>query len=63
MAGLGLQLGSFALFILSVGIFHRRLTLRPTDLSLQLHSKWIWAMWMLYTVSMPIVVGNAFRMV
>lgn len=63
VAGLGVQLGAFAIFILSVGIFHRRLTLSPTDVSLQLGGKWRRAMWMLYTVSTLIVVRSAFRLV
>ncbi|KAF1961704.1 putative RTA1 domain protein [Byssothecium circinans] len=63
MAGLGVQLGAFAVFILSVAIFHRRLTLRPTDISAQLDRKWRRAMWMLYTVSILIVIRSVFRLV
>lgn len=63
MAGLGVQLGAFAIFIMNVAIFHRRLTLRPTEISVQVDKEWRRAMWMLYTVSALIVVRSAFRLV
>lgn len=63
MAGLGVQLGAFSLFMLSVWVFHRRLSLRPTEMSLQLDGKWRRAIWMLYAVSVLIIVRSLFRLV
>ncbi|KAJ4347283.1 uncharacterized protein N0V89_011223 [Didymosphaeria variabile] len=61
IAGLGVQLGAFAIFILSVAIFHRRLVLEPTDVSME-HKTWNRYMWMLYAVSGLIVVRSVFRL-
>ncbi|KAL1595170.1 hypothetical protein SLS60_009858 [Paraconiothyrium brasiliense] len=61
IAGLGVQLGAFAIFILSVIIFHRRLVLEPTEMSI-MHKTWNRYMWMLYTVSGLIVVRSIFRL-
>ncbi|KAL5429894.1 hypothetical protein PMIN07_010500 [Paraphaeosphaeria minitans] len=62
VAGLGVQLGAFAVFILSVVVFHRRLVLEPTEVSLEFKN-WARSMWMLYAVSGLIVVRSSFRLV
>lgn len=62
IAGLGVQLGAFAVFITSVAIFHRRLVLEPTEMSME-HKSWRRYMWMLYAVSGLIIVRSVFRLV
>lgn len=62
VAGLGVQLGAFTIFIMSVAIFHRRLALHPTEISRE-HNGWRKYMWMLYTVSILIVVRSVFRLI
>ena len=61
VAGLGVQLGAFAVFILNVAIFHRRLILQPTEASIQLKN-WRRYMWVLYAVSGLIIVRSAYRL-
>lgn len=60
--GLAVQLGAFAVFILSVAIFHRRLIMDPTEISTQ-HRGWTKYMWMLYTVSILIIIRSVFRLI
>jgi hypothetical protein len=62
VGGLGVQLGAFAIFILSVAIFHRRLALNPTEMSRE-HEGWRKYMWMLYSVSILIIVRSVFRLI
>ncbi|OAG11398.1 putative RTA1 domain protein [Paraphaeosphaeria sporulosa] len=61
VAGLGVQLVAFSVFILSVAVFHRRLVLEPTEISME-HKSWARYMWMLYAVSGLIVVRSIFRL-
>jgi tellurite resistance protein TehA-like permease len=63
IAGLGVQLGAFAIFILMAAVVHRRLNLEPTTTSLRTHVKWRKYFWLLYGVSTLIVVRSLFRMV
>jgi hypothetical protein len=63
IAGLGVQLGAFAIFISMAVIVHRRLNNEPTAVSQRMHVKWRRYFWLLYTVSMLIVVRSAFRLV
>ncbi|KAF1973405.1 putative RTA1 domain protein [Bimuria novae-zelandiae CBS 107.79] len=61
IGGLCVQLGAFAVFIVSVGIFHRRLVLVPMEVS-RMHDTWRRYMWMLYAVSGLIIVRSIFRL-
>jgi hypothetical protein len=61
VAGLGVQLGAFAVFIFSVALFHRRLVAQPTDVSME-HKSWRKYIWMLYAMSGLIIVRSVFRL-
>jgi hypothetical protein len=61
VAGLGVQLGAFAVFILSVAIFHRRLLAKPTEVSME-YKSWRRYMWTLYAMSGLIIVRSVFRL-
>lgn len=63
MAGLGFQLVAFALFIMTAGIFHRRLNQQPTQTSKRPHVMWRRHMWSLYAVSMLIILRSTFRLI
>jgi hypothetical protein len=61
IGGLAVQLVAFAVFVMSVGILHRRLVLVPTEVS-RMHTTWLRYMWLLYAVSGLIIVRSIFRL-
>jgi tellurite resistance protein TehA-like permease len=63
IAGLGVQLGAFAIFILMTVVVHRRLNDEPTPTCIRAHVKWRRCFWLLYLVSTLIVIRSAFRLV
>jgi len=63
VSGLSIQLGAFAIFILMAVILHRRLILEPTIISKNPLVLWKRHIWILYGVSMLIVVRSAFRLI
>lgn len=60
IAGLGTQLGAFGLFIINTAIFHRRVAADPTPVSM--NGGWRRYLWMLYGVSLLVVVRGIFRL-
>ncbi|PVI03260.1 putative RTA1 domain protein [Periconia macrospinosa] len=60
IAGLSIQLGAFGLFIINTIIFHRRLVASPTPVSM--NGGWRRYLWMLYGVSLLVVVRSIFRL-
>lgn len=63
IVGLGIQLISFTIFGLTAMLFHRRLRNSPTPQSYQVDQSWIKTMYMLYGVSVLIIVRSIFRIV
>jgi hypothetical protein len=61
--GLAIQLVSFALFGLTAVLFHTRLRRFPTPKSYQVDQSWIKVMYMLYGVSVLIIIRSIFRIV
>jgi hypothetical protein len=61
--GLAVQLISFTLFAVCAIIFHRRLRRNPTARSYQVGPKWVQTLYMLYIVSVLIVIRSVFRIV
>ncbi|KAF2134063.1 RTA1 like protein, partial [Dothidotthia symphoricarpi CBS 119687] len=62
IGGLAFQLVAFTFFILMTALFHHRLNQQPTATSLRTHVKWRRQVWLLYTVSMLVVVRCVFRL-
>ena len=63
IAGLAIQLISFTLFGCTAVLFHTRLRKSPTQQSYQVDQSWIKTMYMLYGVSMLIILRSIFRIV
>lgn len=63
LLGLAIQLISFVLFAVCAIIFHRRFLRKPTDRSYHVDPKWVQTLWMLYAVSVLIVIRSVFRIV
>ncbi|KAH8594841.1 RTA1 like protein-domain-containing protein [Bisporella sp. PMI_857] len=61
--GLVIQLISFSLFGLTAILFHTRLRRSPTLRSYQVDQSWVKRMWMLYSVSVLIIIRSIFRIV
>ncbi|KAE9379719.1 RTA1-domain-containing protein [Stipitochalara longipes BDJ] len=63
LIGLAIQLVSFALFGFCAIIFHKRIRRSPTTRSQQAGSKWLHTLYMLYAVSLLIIIRSVFRVV
>ena len=63
LIGLAIQLISFMLFGLCAIVFHMRIRRKPTLRSYQVDPTWIQTLYMLYTVSVLIVIRSVFRIV
>jgi hypothetical protein len=63
LIGLAIQLISFALFGTCAIIFHKRIRRNPTARSHQIGSKWVRTLYMLYAVSVLIIIRSVFRVV
>jgi hypothetical protein len=63
LLGLAIQLISFALFGVCALIFHKRICRNPTARSYQVDSKWVQTLYMLYAVSILILIRSVFRIV
>ncbi|KAM0326927.1 hypothetical protein ACHAQA_006047 [Verticillium albo-atrum] len=63
LLGLGIQVVFFSGFMLVTAVFHIRVALRPTSKSLSICVPWQRFIWILYLVSMLIMVRSVFRMV
>jgi len=63
LIGLAIQLISFALFGACAIIFHKRIRRNPTERSLQVGSKWLRTLYMVYVVSILIIIRSVFRVV
>ncbi|RFU30682.1 hypothetical protein B7463_g5647, partial [Scytalidium lignicola] len=61
ITGLAIQLISFAIFTLTALLFHRRLRMTPTERSYQVDQKWVTSMYMLYSISILIIIRSIFR--
>ena len=60
--GLGIQVAFFAFFIVVTIIFHLRITRNPTTKSMAVATPWSKFIWILYLVSVLIMVRSVFRM-
>jgi hypothetical protein len=63
LIGLAIQIISFALFGVCAIIFHKRIRRNPTTRSHQIGTKWLQALYMLYAVSLLIIIRSVFRVV
>lgn len=63
LLGLAIQLISFVLFAVCAIIFHKRFRRNPTARSYHVDPKWIQTLYMLYVVSVLIVIRSVFRIV
>jgi hypothetical protein len=63
IVGLAIQLVSFMLFGVCAIIFHRRFRRNPTARSYQVDPKWVQTLYMLYAVSVLILIRSVFRIV
>lgn len=63
LVGLVIQLISFVLFFLCAIIFHRRFNRKPTIRPYHVDPKWTQTLYMLYAVSILIVIRSVFRIV
>jgi hypothetical protein len=63
IGGLAIQLISFGLFFLSAIIFHRRIHRNPTRRSFEVDPKWVHGLYMLYSISLLIILRSIFRLV
>ncbi|KAH8586669.1 RTA1 like protein-domain-containing protein [Bisporella sp. PMI_857] len=63
VAGLFIQLIAFSLFGLTAVLFHSRIRKSPTQRSYAVEQSWIEKLWMLYGVSVLIIVRSIFRIV
>ena len=61
--GLGIQLISFIFFGLCAIIFHKRIRRTPTPRSCEVDPNWIQTLYMLYAVSVLILVRSIFRII
>jgi len=59
--GLAIQLISFILFGLCAIIFHLRIRRNPTPRSSQVEPKWVQTLYMLYAISVLILIRSVFR--
>lgn len=60
--GLGIQVAFFSGFMVVTGLFHLRITRRPTVKSRSVLAPWRKLIWVLYFVSALIMVRSVFRM-
>jgi hypothetical protein len=63
LAGLAIQLVSFAIFGLTALIFHTRIYKAPTARSFQVDQAWIQSIYMLYGISILIIIRSIFRII
>lgn len=63
VGGLGIQILFFGFFIIVAGIFHYRISMYPTTRSLSVKVAWKRYLWILYTVSILIMIRSVFRIV
>ncbi|SPN96557.1 related to RTM1 protein [Cephalotrichum gorgonifer] len=63
LAGLGVQILFFGVFIVVTCVFHRRLIARPTETSLSLRTPWKGLLWVLYGSSVLIMIRSVFRII
>jgi hypothetical protein len=63
LLGLAIQFISFMFFALCAIIFHLRIRRKPTERSANVDPKWIQTLYMLYAVSVLIVIRSIFRIV
>jgi RTA1 like protein len=61
--GLIVQLLFFGFFIIVSIVFHRRITVSPTDLSLKIDAPWSRYLRVLYTASVLVMVRSVYRVV
>lgn len=61
--GLAIQLISFVFFAVCAVIFHRRFRRNPTSRSYHVDPKWVQTLYMLYAVSVLIVIRSVFRII
>ncbi|KAK3401716.1 RTA1 like protein-domain-containing protein [Sordaria brevicollis] len=63
LAGLGIQVAFFGLFIITTILFHLRIAANPTAKSYSVTVPWRQFLWALYTTSSLIMIRSLFRMV
>ena len=63
LAGLGIQVVFFGLFIVTTIVFHTRINKQPTSASLGATTPWRRLIWVLYISSALIMIRSVFRMV
>ncbi|KAK9239234.1 RTA1 like protein-domain-containing protein [Lipomyces kononenkoae] len=63
IVGLAIQLISFTFFAVCAIIFHMRFRRNPTARSYQVDPKWVQTLYMLYAISVLIVIRSVFRIV
>ncbi|KAH8738425.1 RTA1 like protein-domain-containing protein [Ilyonectria robusta] len=63
IAGLGVQIIFFGLFIITTVLFHRRINAEPTEKSMTLTVPWRRLLTVLYATSMLILVRSVFRVI
>lgn len=63
LAGLVLQLISFALFFTITILFHLRIRKTPTTGSFAVDANWVQSLWMLYGISVLIIIRSIFRLI
>lgn len=61
--GLAIQLVSFSLFAWCAVIFHMRFRRSPTARSHHVDPRWVRTLWMLYAISVLIVIRSIFRII
>ncbi|KAM7215193.1 RTA1 like domain containing protein [Rhypophila decipiens] len=63
LAGLGIQVVVFGLFIITTVLFHMRMRKQPTSRSFGVTTPWTQLLWVLYASSALIMVRSMFRMI
>jgi hypothetical protein len=72
MAGLGIQLAFFGVFIITAGIFHFKIAREPTPIATSMgraagwrasERSWSTVLWTLYVVSLLILIRSVFRLI
>jgi RTA1 like protein len=61
ITGLAIQLISFAIFTLTALLFHSRIRAAPTARSYEVDPRWVKSMYMLYGISILIIIRSIFR--
>lgn len=63
IGGLVIQIIMFSLFIVTAGVFHKRMASRPTSTVRDRNIRWALYLKVLYTVSLLIMVRSVFRLI